>query len=167
MAVARPGFEALNATLLKHNTNLDIYEHASQNRLSGIICTIGPKSNNVETLSALMECGMDVVRMNFSHGTHEYHSTVIANAREAAKKVGKYTAVALDTKGPEIRTGNFVDGAEVMLESGSEVIVSLNIEDKDKGTAEKFYVDYTNLPKTISVGGLIYIDDGLVSLWRS
>merc|ERR1712062_129424 len=133
-------------------------------RLSGIICTIGPRSNNVPLLSSLMEKGMDVVRMNFSHGTHEYHSTVIKNAREAAKKVNKYVAIALDTKGPEIRTGNFVNGEEVMLETGAEVIVSLNPDDKEKGTKDKFYVDYTNLNKTIGVGGIIYIDDGLVSL---
>jgi len=164
MAVSGPSFEALNATLLKHNTHLDIYEEASQNRLSGIICTIGPRSNNVEILSELMSNGLDVVRMNFSHGSHEYHASVIANAREASKKVGKYTAIALDTKGPEIRTGNFVNDEEVMLESGKEVIVSLNPEDKSKGTAEKFYVDYHNLNKTIDVGGVIYIDDGLIRL---
>jgi len=164
MAQSKTTYEELSATLLEHNTGLDIYDPASQNRLSGIICTIGPKSNNVETLSKLMESGMDVVRMNFSHGSHDYHSTVISNAREAAKKVGKYTAIALDTKGPEIRTGNFVNDEEVMLETGKDVIVSLNIDDKDKGTVDKFYVDYTNLPKTIDVGGIIYIDDGLISL---
>merc|ERR1719150_2518897 len=145
-------------------TSLNIYDEADEDRLSGIICTIGPRTNNVELLSSLMEKGLDVVRMNFSHGTHEYHSTVIKNAREAAKKVGKYVAVALDTKGPEIRTGNFVNGEEVMLETGAEVVVSLNPDDKEKGTKEKFFVDYLNLNKTIGVGGVIYIDDGLVSL---
>merc|ERR1719510_1383543 len=157
-------FAAVKQTGLSHSTELNIYENADEDRLSGIICTIGPRSNNVDLLASLMEKGMDVVRMNFSHGTHEYHSTVIKNAREAAKKVGKYVAIALDTKGPEIRTGNFVNGEEVMLETGAEVIVSLNPEDKDKGTKEKFYVDYHNLNKTIDVGGIIYVDDGLVSL---
>jgi len=157
-------YDDLTTTALGHMTTLNIYDEADEDRLSGIICTIGPRSNNVELLASLMEKGMDVVRMNFSHGTHEYHSTVIKNAREAAKKVGKYVAIALDTKGPEIRTGNFVNGEEVMLETGAEVIVSLNPEDKDKGTKEKFYVDYHNLNKTIGVGGIIYVDDGLVSL---
>merc|ERR1719150_2118240 len=145
-------------------TTLNIYDVAEEERLSGIICTIGPRTNNVPLLSSLMEKGLDVVRMNFSHGTHEYHSTVIKNAREAAKKVGKYVAIALDTKGPEIRTGNFVNGEEVMLESGKEVVVSLNPDDKEKGTKEKFFVDYHNLNKTIDIGGIIYVDDGLVSL---
>jgi len=157
-------FAALNQTALEHMTTLNIYDVAEEERLSGIICTIGPRTNNVPLLSSLMEKGLDVVRMNFSHGTHEYHSTVIQNAREAAKKVNKYVAIALDTKGPEIRTGNFVNGEEVMLESGAEVIVSLNPEDKEKGTKDKFFVDYGNLNKTIGVGGVIYIDDGLVSL---
>jgi len=157
-------FAALNRTALEHMTSLNIYDVADEDRLSGIICTIGPRSNNVELLSSLMTKGLDVVRMNFSHGTHEYHSTVIKNAREAAKKVNKYVAIALDTKGPEIRTGNFVNGEEVMLETGAEVIVSLNPDDKEKGTKDKFFVDYGNLNKTIGVGGIIYIDDGLVSL---
>jgi len=157
-------YASLKRTALEHMTSLNIYDEADEDRLSGIICTIGPRTNNVELLSSLMEKGMDVVRMNFSHGTHEYHASVIKNAREAAKKVGKYIAVALDTKGPEIRTGNFVNGEEVMLESGSEVIVSLNPADKEKGTKDKFFVDYLNLNKTIGVGGVIYIDDGLISL---
>lgn len=113
---------------------------------------------------ALMEAGMDVVRMNFSHGTHEYHRGTIANAREAARRLGRDICIALDTKGPEIRTGNFVDGQEVILELGSRVRVSVNEADHDTGTIEKFYVDYTNLPRVVQVGDLIYIDDGLVSL---
>lgn len=157
-------YETLQTTNLEHDTKLNIYDNADQERLSGIICTIGPKTNNVETLAMLMEKGLDVVRMNFSHGSHEYHQTVIDNARAAAKKVNKYVAIALDTKGPEIRTGNFVNGEEVMLETGAEVIVSLNPDDKETGTKDKFYVDYHNLNKTIGVGGIIYVDDGLVSL---
>lgn len=157
-------YETLQTTNLEHDTKLNIYDNADQERLSGIICTIGPKTNNVETLAMLMEKGLDVVRMNFSHGSHEYHQTVIDNAQAAAKKVNKYVAIALDTKGPEIRTGNFVNGEEVMLETGAEVIVSLNPDDKETGTKDKFYVDYHNLNKTIGVGGIIYVDDGLVSL---
>jgi len=111
-----------------------------------------------------MEKGLDVVRMNFSHGSHEYHQTVIDNARKAARKVNKVVALALDTKGPEIRTGNFVNGEEVILQSGAKVRVSVNPEHKEIGSVECFYVDYTKLPQTIDVGGIIYIDDGLVSL---
>jgi len=151
-------------TSLQHNTMLDIYEQVQKERSTGIICTIGPRSNSVEMLGSLMEKGMDVVRMNFSHGNHEYHHSVIQNARTAARNVGKAVAIALDTKGPEIRTGNFVDGQEVMLETNNIVRVSTNIEHKDCGTAECFYVDYTRLPQTIDVGGVIYIDDGLISL---
>jgi len=157
-------FENIKATQLEHNSHLDIYEEAQEARATGIICTIGPKSNSVEVLSELMRRGLDVVRMNFSHGSHEYHQTVIDNAREAARQVGKTVAIALDTKGPEIRTGNFVDGNEYMLEKGASVRVSVNPEHKETGTAECFFVDYLGLPATVSVGGVIYIDDGLISL---
>ena len=71
--------------------------------------------------------------MNFSHGSHEYHQTVIDNARKAARKANKVVALALDTKGPEIRTGNFVNGEEVILQSGAKVRVSVNPENKEIG----------------------------------
>lgn len=157
-------FDTVRTTILEHRAKLDIYEEATHARGTGIICTIGPRSNNVEMLSSLMKKGMDVVRMNFSHGNHEYHQTVIDNARKAAANVGKIVAIALDTKGPEIRTGNFVNDEEVMLVSGKEVIVSVNPEDKNKGTVEKFFVDYLDLPNSVVKDSIIYIDDGLISL---
>jgi pyruvate kinase len=98
---------------------------------TSIIATIGPKTNNVEVLQQLMEAGMnigelgtptysvmlisrDTVRMNFSHGSYEYHQSVIDNSREAAKKyAGRPIAIALDTKGPEIRTGLMKNDTDV------------------------------------------------------
>jgi len=157
-------YDTVRTTILEHNSKLDIYEEATHPRGTGIICTIGPKTNNVPMLASLMEKGMDVCRMNFSHGNHGYHQTVVNNAREAAEKVGKIVAIALDTKGPEIRTGNFVDDAEFLLELGKEVVVSVNPDDKNSGTAEKFFVDYLDLPKSVNIDSIIYIDDGLISL---
>ena len=96
---------------LDHMCALDIDSKAPRNRLSGIICTIGPASREPDMLEKMMETGMNIARMNFSHGSHEYHAGTIANVRTAgvnySKKLGMTfpCAIALDTKGPEIRTG--------------------------------------------------------------
>lgn len=133
-------------------------------RRTGVVCTIGPVTQSVESLEKLMRAGMDVVRMNFSHGTHEYHAKTVANARQAAKNVGKIMALALDTKGPEIRTGTFVQDGDIMMNIGDKVTITNDVALKAKGTKEKFFIDYSNLPKTVKPGGIIYIDDGLLSL---
>ena len=108
---------------LVHNTGLDIYEEAHKLRRTSIVCTIGPVSRSVEMLTKLYQTGLDVVRLNFSHGTHEYHQETLKNAWEAGKALGKDITIALDTKGPEIRTGNFVDDKEVVLELGMSNII--------------------------------------------
>ena len=100
---------------LIHNTALDIYSDADHLRRTGIICTIGPISRSVEMLTKLIKNGLDVVRLNFSHGTHEYHTQTKLNALQAAKNCQQNVAIALDTKGPEIRTGNFVEKRDYYL----------------------------------------------------
>mmetsp|Transcript_9019 Transcript_9019/g.14721 ORF Transcript_9019/g.14721 Transcript_9019/m.14721 type:complete len:530 (+) Transcript_9019:77-1666(+) len=149
---------------LVHNTELDIYHDAHNLRRTGIICTIGPISRSVDMLMKLIENGLDVVRLNFSHGTHEYHQETVLNALKAAKQSQQNIAIALDTKGPEIRTGNFAESRDYNLTSGSKVRLTTNDAMKDKGTEKEFYVDYKNITKVCSEGDLVYIDDGLVSL---
>src|SRR5690625_7649737 len=83
-------------------------------RKTKIVCTIGPASESPEMLGKLINAGMNVARLNFSHGDFEEHGTRIKNIRAAAKAAGKSVAILLDTKGPEIRTGNFKDGRAVI-----------------------------------------------------
>ena len=111
---------------------------------------------------------MNIARLNFSHGSHEYHAETIANVRRAAKELGDcIVAIALDTKGPEIRTGLIRasgGGNEVVLEKGKPFRLSLNDADHDCGDVTKVWVDYKNMAKVVSKGSLIYIDDGLIAL---
>src|SRR6476660_8171777 len=92
-------------------------------RKTKIVCTIGPASESIEKLSDLMEAGMNVTRLNFSHGDYEEHGARIKSIREAAGKLNKNIAILLDTKGPEIRTNTMENGA-VELEAGNEIIIS-------------------------------------------
>ncbi|XP_017968612.1 pyruvate kinase-like [Drosophila navojoa] len=140
--------------------------------LSGIICTIGPASNKADVLVKLIEAGMRVVRLNFSHGTYDYHCNTIQEARKAvecyATQVGVYkpVAIALDTKGPEIRTGliSGSDTAEVDLKQGDKIKLSTNKDLESNGSKDTIYVDYKQLPKIVKKGNLIFVDDGQIAL---
>lgn len=125
-----------------------------------IVCTIGPASESVETLEKLMEAGMNVARLNFSHGNHQEHETRIRRIREAAKKTGKTIGILLDTKGPEIRTHSMQDGV-IELVGGNTVIVAM---EEVLGTAEKFSITYAELIDNVEIGARILLDDGLIAL---
>ncbi|KAI9637100.1 pyruvate kinase [Dioszegia hungarica] len=135
-------------------------------RKTSIIGTIGPKTNSVDMLEQLMNAGLNIVRMNFSHGSYEYHQSVIDNSRAAAAKLssGRPIAIALDTKGPEIRTGLMANDQDVPITAGHEFIISTDKADAESGSAEKIYMDYPNLPKVTSPGKTIFVDDGILSL---
>ncbi len=125
-----------------------------------IVCTIGPASESVDVLVQLMNAGMNVARLNFSHGDHEEHKQRIDNIREAAKITNKTIAILLDTKGPEIRTHNMKNG-EVNLTKGNDIIVSMT---EVEGDEERFSVTYPNLINDVHVGSKILLDDGLIEL---
>ncbi|WP_033828204.1 pyruvate kinase [Bacillus andreraoultii] len=129
-------------------------------RRTKIVCTIGPASESVEKLVQLIESGMNVARLNFSHGDHEEHAARIKNIREAEEITGKNIAILLDTKGPEIRTHNMKDGAIELVE-GTTVTVSMN---EVLGTPEKFSITYEGLINDVFVGSKILLDDGLIGL---
>lgn len=126
-----------------------------------IVCTIGPASESVDTLVQLIEAGMNVARLNFSHGDHDEHLARINNIREASEKTGRRVALLLDTKGPEIRTNNMKDHKPVTLVKGSEVRVSMT---EVEGDEKKFSITYTELINDVEKGSHILIDDGLVDL---
>lgn len=159
-------------TTIQHNANLDIDNEPTFVRATSIVCTLGPASNKVEMLKQMIVAGMNIARMNFSHGSHEYHANTIAAVREAEKsfktdpKFFRPIAIALDTKGPEIRTGLLKGGgsAEVELKKGSRITLSLDDADKESGDSDKIYVDYKNLLKVVKAGDKIFVDDGLMSL---
>ncbi|KAE9408202.1 pyruvate kinase [Gymnopus androsaceus JB14] len=120
----------------------------------------------VEKLAELRRAGVNVVRMNFSHGEYSYHQSVIDNTRKmvAADPTGRPVAIALDTKGPEIRTGEMRDGIDIAVKAGHEFTVSTDPKYKDICDDKVLWMDYTNLPKVTAPGKLIYVDDGILSL---
>ncbi|XP_037532578.1 pyruvate kinase PKM-like [Nematolebias whitei] len=159
-------------TFLEHLCLLDIDQEPITARNTSIICTIGPASRSIPKLQEMVKAGMNIARLNFSHGSHEYHSETIKNIREAVETITsdplcyRPVAIALDTKGPEIRTG-LVKGKvdeEVELVKGRHVRVVTAESDKDKTDGEIIWVNYPSLHKVLQKGRRIYIDDGLLAL---
>lgn len=152
---------------LEHNLALSFeskasFEPATNPIRTKIICTIGPCTASKAMLTRLVNAGMNVARLNFSHGTHEYHEGVIRNLREVLAKENRMCAIMLDTKGPEIRTGKLVDGKEIRLISGQELVLTGDY--KYVGNKEKIAVSYDSLAKSVRKGSQVLIDDGLISL---
>ncbi len=121
-----------------------------------IVCTIGPVSENEEMLTKLVQEGMNVARLNFSHGDYEEHKNRVDLIRKVSKKVGKPIAIMLDTKGPEIRLGDFEDGG-VQLNEG-DVVSMVNRE--VKGTKEQFTLRSPEVFNDVKKGDYILMDDG-------
>ena len=125
-----------------------------------IVCTLGPASENEETLRELIKNGLNVCRLNFSHGSHEEHKGRMDLVKKLREELNMPTAILLDTKGPEIRTGKF-DVPEVFLEEGQTFTITM----KDvMGNKEICTVSYKGLANDVKPGDTILIDDGLVGL---
>ena len=130
-----------------------------------IVCTMGPATEDEEVLRQLILHGMNVARFNFSHGSHQYHRSMIEKVRRLSSELGIPVAILLDTKGPEIRTGLLEDGKKVTVKTGDTLVVTAQETSEDfHGTAEHISLDYLNLPSEVEKGSIILIDDGLIGL---
>ena len=129
-------------------------------RKSKIVCTIGPASESLENTKKLILAGMNVARLNFSHGDFEEHGARINTIRQASKELNKTVAILLDTKGPEIRTGKL---AVEPIELVQDEYLTLTTEEI-LGDQNRISITYSELPNDVQVGSTILIDDGLIGL---
>ena len=130
-----------------------------------IVCTMGPATEDEEVLRQLILHGMNVARFNFSHGSHQYHRSMIEKVRRLSSELGIPVAILLDTKGPEVRTGLLEDGKKVTVKTGDTLVVTAQETTEDfHGTAEHISLDYLNLPSEVEKGSILLIDDGLIGL---
>ena len=126
-----------------------------------IVSTLGPASDDIETITKLAEAGANVFRFNFSHGNHEEHLARMNMVREVEKKTGKLLGIALDTKGAEIRTTD-QEGGKFTINTGDEIRVSMDAT--KAGNKDMIHVTYPGLFDDTHVGGTVLIDDGAVGL---
>lgn len=129
-------------------------------RKTKIVCTIGPSSESLENIKKLIMAGMNVARLNFSHGDYEEHGGRIKTIRQASAELGKSIAILLDTKGPEIRTGKL---KEEPIELEQDELITLTTEEI-LGDKDRLSITYSDLPNDVEVGSTILIDDGLIGL---
>jgi pyruvate kinase len=121
-----------------------------------IVCTIGPATESVESLTSLVEAGMNVMRLNFSHGDFKEHQSRIDNLKKVTAKTGKNVATLQDLGGPKIRIGEFENGSVVLKEGETFTLTT----EKIVGNEKKVFVNYPLLPKEVKVGGIIMLHDG-------
>jgi pyruvate kinase len=130
-------------------------------RRTKIVATLGPSTNSHERIAGLIRAGMNVARLNFSHGTHADHAQRIAMVRRAAQETGRYVAILQDLQGPKIRTGKLVDGKPVELIAGQRFVITI---DETLGTAERVSTTYVALPNDVRTRDRILLSDGLIEL---
>lgn len=128
-------------------------------RKTKIVCTLGPASNNKETIKLMIENGMNVARINFSHGDYESHGRTIDLIKEVREELGKPCGILLDTKGPEIRTGDFKD--VTILKAGNQFVLRTG---QCLGNENECTITYKDLPNQLKQGDIVLIDDGKIKL---
>ena len=130
------------------------------NHRAKIIATLGPASEDKKTIRSLMTAGMDVARINFSHGNHEGHTRVIQNLREASQELNRPITILQDLSGPKIRTGNIKSGSINLMDGNKFILTADDIE----GSEEIVSVNYPDLALSAKIGGRILLDDGKLEL---
>ena len=134
---------------------------AMHSRHSKIVCTLGPATNSPRMIRRLLEAGMDVARLNFSHGTHETHAQSIAMVHAAAAELGKTVGILADLQGPKIRTGVLAGGGTVSLRGGQQFIITTA---KILGDSTRVNTTFRPLPREVKSGDRILLSDGLIEL---
>jgi len=129
-------------------------------RRTKIVATLGPASSDKKTLAAMIDAGLDVVRMNFSHGTAAEHAERVELVRALARKAGRSVGVLVDLQGPKIRIGRFQDD-RVVLGSGDAFVLDAECK---LGDATRVGLDYKQLPQDVSAGDTLLLDDGRIVL---
>lgn len=130
-------------------------------RHSKIVCTIGPASCTPRIIRKLFEAGLDVARLNFSHGTHEGHAQTIAMLREASGALKKPIGILADLQGPKIRTGVLAGGGTVVLEAGQRFVITTS---KILGDSTRVNTTFHSLPREVKPGDRVLLSDGLIEL---
>lgn len=131
-------------------------------RRTKILATLGPSTDSVEQIEAILAAGANVVRMNFSHGTAEDHIQRANRVREAATKLGKYVAILGDLQGPKIRVAKFENNS-IVLKIGDKFILDADL-DRNAGNQQTVGIDYKALPGDVSSGDILLLDDGRIQL---
>lgn len=131
------------------------------NRCAKIVATLGPATQPPNVLDALLRAPVDVVRLNFSHGTHEIHGRTIAMVREISQRLGRSTAVLQDLQGPKIRTGTLAGGHPVTLDPGNHFTITTQ---SVAGTEHIVSTTYRQLPRDVHVGDRLLLSDGMIEL---
>jgi len=129
-------------------------------RRAKIVCTLGPSAENIDQLRTLVAAGMDVARLNLSHGSHAEHQARYDAVRQAADEAGRGVGILVDLQGPKIRTGRFTNGKETLVEGQTFTITIDDI----LGDAERCSTTFKGLPGDVRPGDMILIDDGRISL---
>ena len=127
-----------------------------------IVCTIGPKTESEEMLTQLLEAGMNVMRLNFSHGDYAEHGQRITNMRAVMQKTGRQAAILLDTKGPEIRTMKLEGGNDAALKAGQTF--TFTTDQSVIGNSERVAVTYPGFTADLKIGNTVLVDDGLIGM---
>ena len=131
-------------------------------RRTKIIATVGPSTSGLEAIESLIQAGVDLVRINFSHGTHDQNKAIINLVRKTARKFGRIIGILVDVQGPKIRVSRFKE-SEIYLNTGDKFILDANL-DKDSGTNKSVGIDYKELPDDVDSGDTLLLDDGRIVL---